>query len=412
MIVSLISEKPISSISSIETLLIIAMMGCVAFRGIVLVSITGINSERFVRWNKQFELSAYVTSLTWGLYLAFTIYSQQSITQVMLVLIFTVGIAGAAAESLYIWKHATYNYLTLLFIPAIVASITLLNSLSISLVFGFIAYFIFLYVQVARSSQDYWKAAFNRVLLERQKKELLIAKNTAERANNAKSEFLSSMSHELRTPLNAVIGFSELLQNDKEQPLTTSQLESVMYINESGHYLLDLVDDIFDLSLIETGHIETKPELIETAPTINQVCSMLRPQAEKQAISLIFDGSSDPYYIYVDLKKFKQILFNLISNGIKYNTEKGQVKIICELTPANKVRVTVTDTGIGIPDDRLDSLFEPFNRLGQEKSSIKGTGIGLTIYKTLTEVMGGNIGVVNNTGKGTQFWVEFNNITE
>ena len=220
------------------------------------------------------------------------------------------------------------------------------------------------------------------------------------------------MSHELRTPLNAVIGFSELLQNDKEQPLTTSQLESVMYINESGHYLLDLVDDIFDLSLIETGHIETKPELIETAPTINQVCSMLRPQAEKQAISLIFDGSSDPYYIYVDLKKFKQILFNLISNGIKYNTEKGQVKIICELTPANKVRVTVTDTGIGIPDDRLDSLFEPFNRLGQEKSSIKGTGIGLTIYKTLTEVMGGNIGVVNNTGKGTQFWVEFNNITE
>lgn len=230
----------------------------------------------------------------------------------------------------------------------------------------------------------------------------------AENANHAKSQFLSSMSHELRTPLNSILGFSQILVTDREAPLNQDQSESVDQIMASGKHLLDLINDVLDLSRIESKKIELSIEDVDISQLVDETAGLIQAQAENSGIAVHREttGQAIPF-LKADYTKLKQVLLNLLSNAIKYNHEGGQVTLVPERREDGKIRINVSDTGDGIAQDQLPGLFEPFNRLGRESSAIEGTGIGLTITKRLVEAMKGEIGVDSVPGEGSNFWVEF-----
>ncbi|PRC92171.1 PAS domain S-box protein [Solimicrobium silvestre] len=235
--------------------------------------------------------------------------------------------------------------------------------------------------------------------------ELESAKAAAEKANLAKSDFLSSMSHELRTPLNAVLGFAQLMASEVPPP-TAAQKMSIDQILQAGWYLLRLINEILDLALVESGKVTMSQESISLTDVLQDCQSMIEPQAHSRGIQMTFMHVDTPFYVHADRTRVKQVLINLLSNAIKYNRPGGGVIVQCELRAENWVRISVKDTGIGLSTDQLTQLFQPFNRLGQEVSTEEGTGIGLVVTKQLIELMGGTIGVESSVGIGSVFWVE------
>lgn len=232
---------------------------------------------------------------------------------------------------------------------------------------------------------------------------LIAARIEADRANNAKSEFLSNMSHELRTPMNAILGFSQLMQLDRQ--LSIRNREYVNEIMQAGHHLLELINDILDLARIESGRIEMKLEPVSIGPVIEESLHLMAGIAQKHRIRILCYGSVD-LAVVADRIRLKQIMLNLLSNAIKYNREGGIVRI--KATPVNGkyVWITVTDTGDGISADKLQDLFQPFNRLEANNSGIEGTGIGLALTKRLIEQMGGSDSVVSKVGAGSTFGIK------
>jgi signal transduction histidine kinase/ActR/RegA family two-component response regulator len=241
-----------------------------------------------------------------------------------------------------------------------------------------------------------------RKLVER---ELNEAMAVADQANLAKSEFLSSMSHELRTPLNAILGFAQLIETGTPVP-TLLQQRSVGQILKAGWYLLDLINEILDLSMIESGKLSLSLEPIMLADVLRESRAMIEPQATKRGIQVTFPELAMPFLITADRTRIKQVLLNLLSNAIKYNRESGTVSVDCRMALSGRVRISVTDTGDGLSATNLRQLFQPFNRLGQEAHVGEGTGIGLVVSKRLVELMGGVIGVESTIGVGSVFWVE------
>jgi len=229
----------------------------------------------------------------------------------------------------------------------------------------------------------------------------------AEKANRAKSDFLSSMSHELRTPLSAILGFAQLIESSTPQP-TASQKRGVEQILQSGWYLLDLINEILDLALIESGKLSLSLEPVSLAEVMQECETMIEPQADKRGISVSFPALSVPIFVKADRRRLKQVLINLLSNAIKYNSPRGTVAVTCELLTPEQIRICVEDTGAGLSAEKIDQLFQPFNRLGQESATEQGTGIGLVMTKRLVELMGGLIGVKSQVGKGSNFWLELN----
>ena len=241
--------------------------------------------------------------------------------------------------------------------------------------------------------------------LQETAKALEAAKVTAESANAAKSEFLSNMSHELRSPLNAILGFAQLIDSGAPRP-TPAQKDSIDQILHAGWYLLELINEILDLALIESGKLSMSLEPIALAEVLADCQSMVEPHARKSGVSLNFGTNGCAVVVRADRTRLKQVVVNLLSNAIKYNREGGKVEVRCGAGSAGRVRVSVRDTGQGLTPEKLAQLFQPFNRLGQEGGVEEGTGIGLVVSKRLVELMGGVLGVKSRVGVGSEFWVD------
>ncbi len=234
--------------------------------------------------------------------------------------------------------------------------------------------------------------------------QLQLAKEKAEKASQAKSDFLSSMSHELRTPLNAILGFGQILQQDKSMP--APQRDASREIVKAGRHLLSLINEVLDLARIESGKVDVSLVPVSLAQTFAEVQSLAEPVARQQGITLQFSPAPDQA-VNADPVRLKQVLLNLVTNAIKYNRDQGKVDVIVDAGENDAWRISVMDTGPGITAEKQAQLFQPFNRLGQEGGTIQGTGIGLVITKKYVEGMGGRIGLVSRVGKGSIFWVEF-----
>ena len=240
---------------------------------------------------------------------------------------------------------------------------------------------------------------------KRVESELNQALAAAEKANRAKTDFLSGMSHELRTPLNAILGFAQLMEIASPPP-TPSQKRSLDQILKAGWYLLELINEILDLALIESGKVTLSHEPVSLVEVLLECRAMIEPQAQKRGIEMTFPRIEIRHFVKGDLTRVKQVLINLLFNAIKYNRQGGTVVVEYARRPDNAIRVSVRDTGAGLSPEQLAQLFQPFNRLGKEASAEEGTGIGLVVTKRLVGLMGGTIGVESVVGVGTEFWIE------
>jgi PAS domain S-box-containing protein len=238
--------------------------------------------------------------------------------------------------------------------------------------------------------------------------ELERAKAAAEKANLAKSDFLSSMSHELRSPLNAILGFAQLMVSDTPPP-TPSQLASIDQILHAGWYLLELINEILDLAAIESGKMALSLEPTSLSEVLSECQAMIEPQGLKRGIGMAFPSFEAPCFVDADRTRLKQVIINLLSNAIKYNQPNGTVVVDVDCPAGeDRVRISVRDTGAGLRPEMLKQLFQSFNRLGRETTAEEGTGIGLVMSKRLVEMMGGSIGVESTVGLGTVFWFDLN----
>lgn len=227
-------------------------------------------------------------------------------------------------------------------------------------------------------------------------------------ANRAKSEFLSRMSHELRTPLNSILGFAQLLELDE---LTSGQYESLRHISRAGGHLLELINEILDMARIDAGKLDLSLEPVSLDEIVREVTELMQPQAEQFDVAVDVTTILGPH-VMADRQRLRQSVTNLVSNAIKYNRRGGLVRINGAPTAAGPVRLTVTDTGPGIPIDRQAAVFAPFERLGAEQTKVEGTGVGLTLAKRVIEAMGGAIGFDSKVGVGSTFWIELDPVPE
>lgn len=249
----------------------------------------------------------------------------------------------------------------------------------------------------------------NEVLLSQiraQGEDLVRAKEAAENASRAKTEFLSSMSHELRTPLHGILGFAQLLENGRREPLGEKQREHVQRIRRSGEHLLMLINDILDLTRIENGNLTMSLQATILAEAVESALLLVTNQIQQRGIQVHIDANlSQMPLVLADETRLRQVLVNLLSNATKYNREGGEIWV--RVQPSGQhIRLSIEDTGMGIPVERQDVVFQPFQRLGQESTEIEGTGIGLTISRQFVEKMGGHMGFWSAPGSGSLFWLD------
>jgi PAS domain S-box-containing protein len=240
--------------------------------------------------------------------------------------------------------------------------------------------------------------------------ELEAARSLAEKANSAKSDFLSGMSHELRSPLNAILGFAQLMESETPAP-SELQLERIAQILRAGWHLLNLINEILDLAKIESRQIPCSMEPVCLGEMLGECQHMIEPQAQHRSIALRFLPTDMALSVRADSTRLKQVLLNLLTNAIKYNRPHGTLEVLCSLRTPKRVRVSIRDTGIGMTRNQIAQLFQAFNRLGQEAGGVEGTGIGLVVAKQLVELMGGTIGVESTVGEGSVFWFELDTVS-
>lgn len=355
----------------------------------------------------QFYLAVLSSAVTWSILSVTMLALYDTSWAAMIVVLFAAGMAAGALANFCIWRSLAMVYVTVLFIPSIFVCIFMQSNEGYILGSGLTIYTAYLLIQVRFWNREYWSSRINNELLAIRAVELQKEREISESANRAKSEFLSSMSHELRTPMNAILGFGQLLEQNPNEKLTKDQKRCVDHILKSGKHLLELINQTLDLSRIEAGKLDIRIEDIDLDEVCHECLMLIENSAQNQKLNLnISSDLGATRNILADLTRFKQVLLNLLSNAVKYNNEGGSVILISADAPDNKVRISVTDTGIGIADEDQDKLFDPFNRLGMETGNIEGTGIGLTVTKELVAAMGGHIGYESEAGKGSTFWVK------
>jgi PAS domain S-box-containing protein len=244
-----------------------------------------------------------------------------------------------------------------------------------------------------------------RDVTERRRAEeaLRTAREAAEAASRAKSEFLSRMSHELRTPLNAILGFGQLMELDAT---TDPQRENADHIMKAGRHLLHLINEVLDITGIESGRLQLSAEPVSVSEAVHEVFDLVGPLSAVGALTMTLDGSADGRFVHADWQRLKQVLLNVVANAVKYNRPGGRVVVSCENSTADRLRIVISDTGCGIASEKVSRLFTPFDRLGAEQTGIEGTGLGLALSKRLVEAMDGEIGIRSQPGAGSTFWVD------
>ena len=238
---------------------------------------------------------------------------------------------------------------------------------------------------------------------------LQVALAKANDASRAKGDFLASMSHELRTPMNAIIGFTEMIYYNAKDPIDGKNREYLEYVLTSGNHLLELINQVLELAKIESGNMELKPEVLSIQDIMPEVINLVASTADTKNISIkqvACCEKSKSIHVFADPLRFRQVMFNLISNAVKYNKPDGSVEISCMVNDEDTARIEVKDNGIGIPEDKHEEVFQPFNRLGLEGQNIEGSGVGLTITRDLIEQMNGRVGFTSKKGTGSTFWVD------
>ena len=242
---------------------------------------------------------------------------------------------------------------------------------------------------------------------------IIAEKELAQRANKTKSEFISKMSHELRTPLNSILGYTQLLELDHDSTLTEQQKKNIKHILGSGWHLLALINDVLDISKIESGHLSLVNSETNLNKVIEKSVEMNAKAAEDKKLSITFNNKCDTdIMVHSDATRLQQVLVNILSNAIKFNVENGKIEIDVQPVGSDSCKVTITDTGSGLPLDKINALFSPFNRLGLEDSQIEGNGIGLALSSQLIQLMEGDIGAYNNEGGGASFWFSLKQYTQ
>ncbi|MBK9199522.1 ATP-binding protein [Candidatus Skiveiella danica] len=241
--------------------------------------------------------------------------------------------------------------------------------------------------------------------LQEKNVELEKARQVADRANRAKSDFLAGMSHELRSPLNSILGFAQLMQAGNPPP-SEGDAARIGHIVQAGWHLLGLINDVLDLAAVESGHLQVVPERVALPELVPDCLAMVENLAQEKGIGVHFSPCPMPCRVLADPFRLRQVIVNLLSNAIKYNRPGGSVEVSCQSAPGQRARVTVRDTGEGLSSEKIAQLFQPFNRLGREGGAEQGTGIGLVICRRLVELMQGQIGVDSTVGVGSAFWFE------
>lgn len=352
-------------------------------------------------WGLRFLLGSTFSGFWWGM-LSWLGYSTENEYQTLIV-VCIVGVAGGSLITLsYRWQT-----IVLFLMPALML-LELHLIIEDNAFFEIVSYLlaVFILFSLSASRHAYKNSNQNirlRIEADIRKEALKKAKNEAEHANEAKSVFLSNMSHELRTPLNAILGYTQLLHHDES--LTGKQQDNIKEIDEAGKLLLELVNQVLDLSSIEEGNLRISSENVPLEQVLQECKAMIQPLANENHIQLDFITDFTGY-VKADHTRLKQVILNLLSNAIKYNHFNGMVTVRCGYAAENRVHIVVEDTGYGIPEDKLQSLFDPFTRFETDPKKVEGTGIGLTISRKLTEMMNGTLNVQSKIGHGSTFWIE------
>lgn len=362
-------------------------------------------------WQTWYRAANLVSGLGWGSAGILLFPSGDPFHQMFLVLAL-VGSGVSVANMFAIDKIASLSQLAAMTLP-LLTSLLLEGGYTALTIFSLILLFIcYNLLNTLRAGERYrenvalrFEAAQRERILQHHAFELGIAKEQADSANRAKTVFLSSMSHELRTPLNAVIGFADLLDKGMLGGMQSAQKAAISHILNSGRHLLGLVNEVLDLTRIESGSLEFKIDTVELDSIVNESIAMILPLANRRHID-INNQCKNNVFIRADAARARQALLNLLSNAVKYNVENGSVIIACN-AEAGRIRVSITDTGPGISGEYQQLLFQPYQRLGAEQTATEGTGLGLVISKHIALAMHGDIGFTSQVGRGSCFWIEF-----